>query len=91
MPDLSDTLSDWGVLETEVGSTGSVHAFGDIRPVEQARRLREANRDPLERMGEAARGRRGYQRAEVRVTDPTPGSRRTAADNETASHSFLAQ
>ena len=40
-------------------------------PVQRARRFREANRDPLEKAGEALAGDTGYQQAEVRVSDPT--------------------
>ena len=61
-----------GVLETESGLNLDQFLRSEIYiPIEQARRLREANRDPLERMGEALVGDAGYQRAEVRVTDPT--------------------
>ena len=52
----------------------NLNQLGDAElfvPVEQARRFRAANRDPIERMGEALAGDSGYQRAEVRVTDPT--------------------
>lgn len=40
-------------------------------PMSQARRFREANRAPMERMGEALAGGAGYPSAEVRVSDPT--------------------
>ena len=61
-----------GVLETESGLNLDQFLRSEIYiPIEQARSLREANRDPLERMGEALVGDAGYQRAEVRVTDPT--------------------
>lgn len=40
-------------------------------PMEQARRFREANRPPMERMGQALAGDSGYPSAEVRVSDPT--------------------
>jgi ABC-type lipoprotein release transport system permease subunit len=61
-----------GVLPSEGGLNFDQFARTDIYiPVEQARRFREANRDPIERMGEALIGEAGYQRAEVRVSDPT--------------------
>ncbi len=61
-----------GVLETETGINLDQFMRSEIYvPIEQARRFREANRDPVERMGAALVGDSGYQRAEVRVTDPT--------------------
>ena len=61
-----------GVLPSEGGVNFDQFARTDLYiPVEQARRYREANRDPLERMGEALVGESGYQRAEIRVSDPT--------------------
>ncbi len=61
-----------GVLATETGVNFDQFARTDIYvPVEQARVFREANRDPLERMGEALVGDTGYSRAEVRVMDPS--------------------
>jgi hypothetical protein len=44
---------------------------GLLLPVERAKRFREANQDPLARMGEALAGDAGYQSATVRVVDPT--------------------
>lgn len=61
-----------GILETEAGINLDQFMRSEIYvPIEQARRYREANRDPLEKMGAALVGDAGYQRAEVRVTDPT--------------------
>jgi ABC-type lipoprotein release transport system permease subunit len=40
-------------------------------PIELAKRFREENEDPMERLGETLAGDGGYQLAEVRVTDPT--------------------
>lgn len=61
-----------GVLETEAGITLDQFMRSEIYiPIEQARKFREANRDPIEKMGAALVGDAGYQRAEVRVTDPT--------------------
>ncbi len=40
-------------------------------PLEQAKRFREANRAPMERMGQALAGDPGYPMGEVRVSDPT--------------------
>lgn len=61
-----------GVLKAESGVNFDQFARTDIYvPVEQARAFREANRDPLERMGEALVGDTGYTRAEVRVIDPS--------------------
>jgi putative ABC transport system permease protein len=40
-------------------------------PLAQARRFRESNRAPVERMGAALVGDAGYPSAEVRVSDPT--------------------
>ena len=61
-----------GVLKSESGVNFDQFARTDIYvPVEQARAFREANRDPLERMGEALVGDTGYTRAEVRVIDPS--------------------
>ncbi|HZS04405.1 MAG TPA: FtsX-like permease family protein [Blastocatellia bacterium] len=61
-----------GVLPTETGLNMPMLAGADLYiPMEQARRFREANRDPMEKLGEALAGDSGYQRAEVRVSDPT--------------------
>jgi len=61
-----------GVLPSEGGIDINRLTDTDMYvPVDQARRFREANRDPLEQMGEALAGETGYQRAEVRVADPT--------------------
>ncbi len=61
-----------GVLETEAGITLDQFMRSEIYvPIEQASRFREANRDPIEKMGAALIGDAGYQRAEMRVTDPT--------------------
>jgi ABC-type antimicrobial peptide transport system permease subunit len=61
-----------GVLPSEGGIDINRLTDTDMYvPVDQARRFREANRDPLEQMGEALAGEIGYQRAEVRAADPT--------------------
>jgi hypothetical protein len=61
-----------GVLATETGVNFDQFARTEIYvPVDQARAFRDANRDPLERMGEALVGDTGYSRAEVRVMDPS--------------------
>ncbi|MCW5968188.1 MAG: ABC transporter permease [Blastocatellales bacterium] len=61
-----------GVLPSDGGVNFDQFARTDLYiPVEQARRFRQANRDPLELMSEALIGDAGYQRAEVRVMDPT--------------------
>jgi putative ABC transport system permease protein len=61
-----------GVLETETGINLDQFMRSEIYvPIDQARRFREANRDPVEKMGAALIGDAGYQRAEVRVTNPT--------------------
>jgi ABC-type lipoprotein release transport system permease subunit len=61
-----------GVLETETGLNFDQFMRSEIYvPIDQARRFREANRDPVEKMGAALIGDAGYQRAEVRVTNPT--------------------
>jgi putative ABC transport system permease protein len=61
-----------GVLVTESGVLNIDPQEAEIFvPLAQAKRFREANRDPMERMGAALAGDPGYPRAEVRVTDPT--------------------
>jgi putative ABC transport system permease protein len=61
-----------GVLETETGINLDQFMRSEIYvPIDQARRFREANRDPVEKMGAALIGDAGYPRAEVRVINPT--------------------
>jgi putative ABC transport system permease protein len=61
-----------GVLPSEGGLNIDQLSRAEIYvPILTARRFREANRDPLERLGEALIGDTGYARAEVRVSDPT--------------------
>lgn len=61
-----------GILESEAGINLDQFMRSEAYvPIEQARRFREANRDPIEKMGAALVGDSGYQRAELRVTDPT--------------------
>ncbi len=64
-----------GVLKNEGGVNFS--PFGNANfflPLEQAKRLREANLSPMERMGEALTGQaeqESYRAAELRVSDPS--------------------
>jgi ABC-type lipoprotein release transport system permease subunit len=62
-----------GVLPSDSGN--NFGPFGGLSsllvPMEQAKRFREANQDPLARMGEALAGDAGYSTATVRVVDPT--------------------
>ncbi len=59
-----------GVLKTQEGFDFNSFFYSDMFiPLEQAKRFREANRDPMERMSEMLAGDTGYQSAEVRVTD----------------------
>jgi putative ABC transport system permease protein len=61
-----------GVLASEGGFNVNALMETDLYvPIEQAKRFREANRAPMEQVSEALVGDAGYQRAEVRVTDPT--------------------
>ncbi|MFN0086847.1 MAG: ABC transporter permease [Blastocatellia bacterium] len=60
-----------GVLKNEGGINFS--PFGNANyyiPLEQAKRLREANLSPMERMGGTLTGQSGYRAVEARVTDP---------------------
>lgn len=59
-----------GVLKAQDGF--DINSFTDTDmfiPLEQARRFRKANRDPMSRMSELLAGDTGYQNAEVRVAD----------------------
>ncbi len=59
-----------GVLKAEDGF--DVNNFMEIDmfiPLNQAREFRDANRDPMSRIGELLAGDTGYQNAEVRVID----------------------
>jgi ABC-type antimicrobial peptide transport system permease subunit len=64
-----------GVLKNEGGVNFS--PFGNASfflPLEQAKRLRESNLSPMERMGETLTGQAGqesYRAAELRVSDPS--------------------
>jgi hypothetical protein len=61
-----------GVLPTEEGM--NINPMMSARlylPIEVAKRFRETNRDPMERLGETLVGDSGYIFAEVRVSDPT--------------------
>lgn len=61
-----------GVLKNEGGINFS--PFGNASfyiPLEQAKRLREANLSPMERMGGTLAGQTGYRAVEARVTDPS--------------------
>jgi ABC-type antimicrobial peptide transport system permease subunit len=65
-----------GVLPSERGPGGPNINFmmpnsQMIVPIEQARRFREANRDPMSQMSQAITGEMSYPSAEVRVMDPT--------------------
>ena len=60
-----------GVLTTEGLNLNPLGNEPLFVPLAQAKRFREANRDPVERMGEALAGDSGYPRVEVRVSDPT--------------------
>jgi putative ABC transport system permease protein len=60
-----------GVLKAEGGINFS--PFGNANfyiPLEQAKRLREANLSPMERMGGTLTRQAGYRAVEARVTDP---------------------
>lgn len=59
-----------GVLKSGDGVDFQIGGGGNIYfPFEQVKRFREANRDPMQRMGEMLAGDTGYQNAEVRVAD----------------------
>ncbi len=59
-----------GVLKAEDGFDVSNFMETDMFiPLEQAKEFREANRDPMSRIGELLAGDTGYQNAEVRVAD----------------------
>jgi putative ABC transport system permease protein len=61
-----------GVLPSEGGF--NLSPFLNTRlmvPIEAAKRFRETNRDPMERLSETLAGDSGYQFAEIRVSDPT--------------------
>lgn len=62
-----------GVLprDTAINLNNMIGGADIFIPLEQARRFRESNRDPLEQVGAALAGDTGYPRAEVRVSDPT--------------------
>ena len=61
-----------GVIPSEGGI--NFNPFGSPRvilPMETAKRFRDFNRDPTERLGETLAGDSGYMLADVRVVDPT--------------------
>ncbi len=61
-----------GVLKNEGGV--NISPFGNANlyvPMEQAKRLRDANLSPIERMGDALTGQSGYRAVELRVADPS--------------------
>jgi putative ABC transport system permease protein len=59
-----------GVLKAEDGFDINNFMETDMFiPLEQAKEFREANRDPMSRIGEFLTGDTGYQNAEVRVAD----------------------
>jgi putative ABC transport system permease protein len=61
-----------GVLKSEEGMGLPIYGGSDFYlPLDQARRLREANVSPMERMGDALTGHAGYWGAELRVSDPS--------------------
>jgi ABC-type lipoprotein release transport system permease subunit len=61
-----------GVVKSEEGIGLPTFGGSDFYlPLETAKRLREANRSPMERMGEALTGNSGYLGAELRVSDPS--------------------
>jgi hypothetical protein len=61
-----------GVVKSEEGMGLPIYGGSDFYlPLEQAKRLREANVSPMERMGDTLTGRAGYWGAELRVSDPS--------------------
>jgi ABC-type antimicrobial peptide transport system permease subunit len=59
-----------GVLKSQEGIDINFASSASFYiPLEQAKQFREANRDPMEQMGEMLMGDTGYQSAEVRVSD----------------------
>ena len=61
-----------GVVKSEDGMGLNVFGGSDFYlPLEQAKRLREANLSPMERMGDTLTGHAGYWGAELRVSDPS--------------------
>lgn len=61
-----------GVVKSEDGMGLRVYGRSDFYlPLEKAKRLREANVSPMERMGDALAGHSGYWAAELRVLDPS--------------------
>jgi putative ABC transport system permease protein len=61
-----------GVVKSEEGMGLPIYGGSDFYlPLEQAKRLREANVSPMERMGDTLTGHSGYWAAELRVSDPS--------------------
>ncbi len=61
-----------GVVKSEEGMGLPTFGGSDFYlPLEKAKRLREANLSPMERMGDALTGNSGYWGAELRVSDPS--------------------
>jgi ABC-type lipoprotein release transport system permease subunit len=75
-----------GVLLTQEGFDINNFLYSDMFiPLDQARKYRDVNRNPMERMGEALAGDTGYQSAEVRVADL---SQLEAVENEINKRGF---
>ncbi len=75
-----------GVLKTQEGFDINNFLYSDMFiPLGQAREYREANRNPMERLGEVLAGDTGYQSAEVRVSDV---SQVEAVENEIKNRGF---
>ncbi|MGH9850227.1 MAG: ABC transporter permease, partial [Blastocatellia bacterium] len=61
-----------GVVKSEEGMGLPIYGGSDFYlPLERAKRLREANVSPMERMGDTLTGHAGYWGAELRVSDPS--------------------
>lgn len=61
-----------GVLKAEEGMGFNMSGGSDLYlPLEQTKRLHQANLSPMERMGGALAGQMGYWGAELRVSDPS--------------------
>ncbi|MBO0797839.1 MAG: ABC transporter permease [Blastocatellia bacterium] len=78
-----------GVLQTQEGFDINNFLYSDMFiPLPQARKYRDANRNPMERMGEMLAGDTGYQSAEVRVADL---SQTESVENELKKRGFAFQ
>jgi hypothetical protein len=61
-----------GVVKSEEGMGLPIYGGSDFYlPLDQAKRLREANLSPMERVGDTLTGHAGYWGAELRVSDPS--------------------